>query len=172
MTRATAARARHRSRPGTTGESPVTPRSSSIPCRWGTPTIPLALPTPLGSTVMLNPLSEWLRFEDGTRREIGGWDRAVGGLEWPGARYLVEFRLESGLPVWRYDLSGVRIEKRVLMPHQQNTVHVSYRLLSGSGPVRLKLRPALHFRPLEGSVHDAMAEPRTITAVDDRLELS
>jgi predicted glycogen debranching enzyme len=130
-----------------------------------------ALPTPLGRTVMLNHLSEWLRLEDGTRREIGGWDRAVGGLEWPGARYLVEFRLESGLPVWRYDLSGVRIEKRVLMPHQQNTVHVSYRLLSGSGPVRLKLRPALHFRPLEGSVHDAMVEPRTITAVDDRLEL-
>src|SRR5262249_36534862 len=33
-------------------------------------------------------------------------------------------------------------------------------------------RPALHFRPLEGSVHDVIADPYTITAVDDRLEVS
>src|SRR5262245_40069281 len=131
-----------------------------------------ALPTPLGRTVMLNHRSEWIRLGDSTYREIGGRDRAGARLEWPGARYLVEFRLDTGLPIWRYDLGGAEIEKRVLMPHQQNTVHIGYRLLSGSGAVRLKLRPALHFRPLDASVHDAIGEPCTITAVDDRLELS
>lgn len=32
------------------------------------------------------------------------------------------------------------------MPHMQNTVHVGYRLVSGTGPVCLKLRVAVHFR--------------------------
>ena len=57
---------------------------------------------------MLNHLSEWLRLADGTRFEIGGQERAGGGLEWPGAQHLVEFRLENGLPVWRYDMYIVR----------------------------------------------------------------
>ena len=41
-----------------------------------------------------------------------------------------EFRLEVGLPVWRYDFGGVVVEKRLLMPHGQNTVHVLYELKS------------------------------------------
>jgi len=130
-----------------------------------------ALPTPLGRTVMLNHLSELLRLSDGTRFEIGGQERAGSGLEWPGAQHLAEFRLDSGLPVWRYELGATVVEKRVHMLHQQNTVHVTYHLLQG-GPVRIKLRAALHVRPLEGSVHGAIDEPYTITAIEDRLELS
>jgi predicted glycogen debranching enzyme len=130
-----------------------------------------ALPTPLGRTLMLNHLSELLRLSDGTRFEIGGQERAGSGLEWPGAQHLAEFRLDSGLPVWRYELGATVVEKRVHMLNQQNTVHVTYHLLHG-GPVRIKLRPALHVRPLEGSVHGAIDEPYTITAVEDRLELS
>ncbi len=131
-----------------------------------------ALPAPLGRSVMLNHLAEWVRLPDGTRSEIGGRERGGGTLEWPGAQHLREFQLEKGLPVWRYELPGVSLEKRVLMPHRQNTLHVTYRLLSGEGPVRLKLRSVLHFRPLEGSVHEPITEPYTITAVEDRLEVS
>jgi predicted glycogen debranching enzyme len=130
-----------------------------------------ALPTPLGRTLMLNHLSELLRLSDGTRFEIGGQERAGSVLEWPGAQHLAEFRLDSGLPVWRYELGTTIVEKRLHMLHQQNTVHVTYRLIHG-GPVRIKLRPALHVRPLEGSVHGAIDEPYTITAIEDRLELS
>jgi predicted glycogen debranching enzyme len=130
-----------------------------------------ALPTPLGRTVMLNHLSEWLRLTGGERFQIGGQERAGGVLEMPGAHYLEEFRLEQGLPVWRYELDGAVVEKRILMLHMQNTVHVSYRLIEGDGPVRLKLRPALQFRPLEEPVQDTIAEPYTVTAVEDRLEL-
>jgi len=130
-----------------------------------------ALPAPLGRTLMLNHLSEWFRLGDGRRFEIGGRERPGATLEWPGARHLVEFRLEDGLPVWRYEIDGTAIEKRILMPYGQNTVHVSYRLAEGGGPLRLKLRPSLHVRPLEGSVHDPMAEPYAITAVANRLEI-
>jgi predicted glycogen debranching enzyme len=121
---------------------------------------------------MLNHLSEWLRLADGTRYAIGGRERAGGVLDLPDAQYLQEFRLENGLPVWKYDFNGTVIEKQVLMPHQQNTVHVTYRMASGAGPIRLKLRPAMHFRSLEGSVHASRGESYTITAVDDRLTCS
>jgi len=131
-----------------------------------------ALPTPHGRTVMLNHLSEWVRLPDGRRVQIGGQERAGGELDLPGARLLREFRLEAGQPVWRYDLGGAVIEKSVLMPHMQNTVHVTYRLVEGAGRVRLKLRPASHFRPLEDPVSAPVGETHTINCVEDRLELS
>ncbi|HEX8687008.1 MAG TPA: glycogen debranching enzyme N-terminal domain-containing protein, partial [Pyrinomonadaceae bacterium] len=131
-----------------------------------------ALATPLGRTVMFNHLSEWLRLPDGARHQIGGQERAGGQLEWPGARHLREFRLEEGLPVWRYELDGHAVEKRVLLVHGQNTVHVTYRLVEGEGPLRLKLRPALQFRPLEEAVHASANEPYAVTSVEDRLEVS
>ena len=144
---------------------------AGIPTRRYHALLVAALPTPLGRTVMLNHLSERVRFADGTRFEMGGHERAGGGLEGTGARYLVEFRLENGLPVWRYEVGSAAIEKRVRMPHQHNTVHVTYRLLRGE-PARLELRPSLHVRPLEGSVRGTFEAPGTITAVEDRLDLA
>ncbi|MDT5272684.1 MAG: hypothetical protein QOH49_4870 [Acidobacteriota bacterium] len=131
-----------------------------------------ALPTPLGRTLMFNHLSEWLRLPTGERQQIGGQERAGGQLEWPGAKHLREFRLEAGLPVWRYELDGHVVEKRVLMVHSQNTVHVTYKLVEGEGPLRLKLRPALQFRPYEEQVHASANEPYTVTSIEDRLEVS
>jgi len=130
-----------------------------------------ALPTPLGRTVMFNHISEWVRLPAGGRFQIGGQERAGGVLEMPGAHYLEEFRLEQGQPVCRYETNGAVFEKRILMLHMQNTVHVNYRLVEGEGPVRLKLRPALQFRPLEEAVQDSIKEPYTVTSVEDRLEL-
>jgi predicted glycogen debranching enzyme len=145
---------------------------ASVPTRRYHGLLIAALATPLGRTVMLNHLSEWLRLPgDGARFQIGGQERAGGTLEMPGAHYLAEFRLEDGLPVWRYEMEGAVLEKRLLMLHRQNTVHVNYRLLEGEGTVRLKLRPSLQFRPLEEPVHESIPEPYTITSVEDRLEL-
>jgi predicted glycogen debranching enzyme len=132
-----------------------------------------ALPTPLGRAVMLNHLSEWARTPEGQRFHIGGQERTGGELELPGAEHLREFRLEDGLPVWRYELGGAAVvEKRVVMPHKQNTVHVTYSLVEGPDRVRLKLRPAVQFRPLEDPVGRPVEEGHTVTCVEDRLELS
>jgi predicted glycogen debranching enzyme len=131
-----------------------------------------SLPTPLGRTMMLNHLSEWMRLPSGSRFQIGGQERAGGVLEMPGAHYLEEFRLEEGLPVWRYEMEGTVVEKSVLMLHMQNTVHVTYRLIKGEGPLRLKLRPAIQFRSYEEPVRDAVEESYTVTAIEDRLEVS
>jgi predicted glycogen debranching enzyme len=65
---------------------------------------------------------------------------------------LAEFSLELGLPVWTYDLGGIVVEKRVLMTHGQNTVHVLYELKSGADTARLDVAIAVHHRSHDESV--------------------
>jgi predicted glycogen debranching enzyme len=130
-----------------------------------------ALPTPLGRYVMFNHLSELVRLPDGTRALLGCSERSGGALEVDGTVHLTEFRLDLGMPVWLYRVQDVLFEKRVLLPHRQNTVHIQYRLLEGKGPVRLKLRPSLHFRPLDGPVDTPQVGPYRIHAEASRYEI-
>ena len=67
--------------------------------------------------------------------------------------------------LWRYELKGRVIEKRIFMSHGQNSVHIQYSLLSGPGPVRLKLRPSVHFRPHQAPVEESDTSPYAISAV-------
>src|ERR1700704_3733711 len=90
-----------------------------------------ALPVPLGRTVMLSHVAEQVRLPDGREVEIGGREPSGDGSDAHGAGYLTEFRLEAGLPIWRYEVEGLVIEKRLFLPHMQNTVHLMYELVSG-----------------------------------------
>src|SRR5437667_12267166 len=81
-----------------------------------------ALPGPFGRMVMLSHVAEQVRCDDGRRFEIGGRERSGDAPDAHGRGYLTEFRLEMGLPVWRYDVEGPIIEQRVFLPHMQNTV--------------------------------------------------
>jgi predicted glycogen debranching enzyme len=131
-----------------------------------------ALPAPLGRVVMWNHVSEFLRFDADEVVSLGAEERAEGQLDLKSAEYLREFRLEDGMPVWVYHVRDLVIEKRVSMPHLQNTVHVSYQI-SGSGkPPRLELRPAFHFRHHEDAVDLPLAEPYKLSAVDERYEIA
>ncbi|MGH7466468.1 MAG: amylo-alpha-1,6-glucosidase [Longimicrobiales bacterium] len=130
-----------------------------------------ALPAPLGRTVMLNHLVEELRLPDGTHVPLGCREDHH-GLHVECASWLREFWLEDGLPVWRFEVDDCALEKRVLMPHRQNTVFLHYRLLTGSRPARLRLRPSVHFRPHEAPVSTPLHEPHTIRIVEHRYELS
>jgi predicted glycogen debranching enzyme len=97
-----------------------------------------ALPSPLGRVVMLNHLAESLLLPNG---QSVGLDADSQGHE-----SLVEFRLENQMPVWRFEVGEVVLEKSVVLLHGQNTVFVSYRLVEGHLPVQLNLRPSMHFR--------------------------
>src|SRR5216110_558448 len=131
-----------------------------------------ALPGPLGRIVMWNHVSEFLRFSDDDVVSLGAEERAGGQLDLKSADYLTEFRLEDGLPVWTYRVRDVVVEKRVLLPHLQNTVHVSYQVISRRKPPGLELRPAFHFRHHEASVDGDLAAPYKLTAVDGRYEIA
>src|SRR5436305_11787256 len=116
-----------------------------------------ALPAPLGRIVMLSTVAEQVKLASGQEAEIGGRERSGDAPDARGTGYLSEFRLEAGLPVWRYDVEGVVIDKRVFLPHMQNTVHVTYELVSGAERVELALRPSVNFRPQESPVSEPLA---------------
>src|ERR1700761_4440431 len=85
-----------------------------------------ALPNPLGRMMMLNGLSERLRLPD--RRVVYTGAEELAGVPPESTLAASEFRLEPGLPVWRYDIDGFTLEKRLMMIYRQNTVQVTYRL--------------------------------------------
>jgi len=122
-----------------------------------------AMPAPLGRVVMLNQIIESVRAGDGAAYALGGSDTVGGDLR--------EFRLEEGLPVWVYRAGDAVVEKRLLMPHRQNTVHLRYRLIEGKTALRLSLRAALHFRLHEAPVSEAQDVTYTLSVSGDRYEV-
>jgi predicted glycogen debranching enzyme len=131
-----------------------------------------ALPAPFGRIVMLSHLAEQLRPGDGRRIEIGGGERTGNAPDARGAGFLTEFRLEAGLPVWRYEVEGLTIERRIFLPYMQNTVHIAYELLSGAGRVELALRPSVNFRAQEAPVSEPLGWPYEFRAVEDKYEIT
>ena len=120
-----------------------------------------SLRNPLGRTMMLNQLGDWVVMPDGQHVDLSG----------AGATALAEFRLELGLPVWTFEIAGVRVEKRVFLPARQNTVGVIYCLLDGAAALELGLRPAIQIRPHEALVSTELPA-YTISLTEDRFELS
>jgi predicted glycogen debranching enzyme len=129
-----------------------------------------ALAAPLGRIVMLSHVAEQLQLPDGTQHEIGR-ERFGDAPDVRGTGYLTEFRLEAGLPVWRYQVNGVVVEKRVFLPHMQNTVHVMYELVSGADRIELALRPSVNFRPQEAPVSEPLGWPYEFRSVRDDYEI-
>lgn len=131
-----------------------------------------ALPAPLGRVLMLKQLTE--RIEAGGESWSLTGEAAESGADdaLPVPVYLGEFHLEQGLPVWRFDTPAGAIERRVFMPHGQNTAYVAYRVLSANGPVRLTLRPWVHFRSPDNALRRDSARHYALTVVDDRYEIN
>jgi len=146
-----------------------------------------ALPAPLGRMMMLNQLNERLGLPGGAVVPIGT-EALAGRPTQTSFGRIDEFRLEAGLPVWRYEVGGVTLEKRLLMPHLQNTVYVSYKILPGDGPgagggnskgnggpagvYQLILRPLVHFRNHDAPVDRAHPGEYRFSAAGDRYEIS
>jgi predicted glycogen debranching enzyme len=131
-----------------------------------------SLPAPLGRMVMFNHLLERIRLADRRVLWLGDEDEVAGPNAADRTEHLVQFRLELGLPVWTYAVDHLLLEKRVLMPHGQNTVHITYRLLRGQGPVRLSLRPSVHFRPYESLVNSSARLSYSVSAVQNHYEVA
>jgi predicted glycogen debranching enzyme len=130
-----------------------------------------ALEAPFGRTVMLTHLAEQIRLIGGQKIEIGGRERTVDAPDARGVGYLEEFRLEAGLPIWRYQADRVVIEKRVFLPHMQNTVHVMYELRDGADEIELALRPSVNFRAQESPVSEPIASSYEFHADGDDYEI-
>ncbi|MBV9296014.1 MAG: glycogen debranching enzyme family protein [Acidobacteriaceae bacterium] len=128
-----------------------------------------ALPAPLGRTMMLNDVFEDVVSADGRVIPLNGVETENGNYR-GATEYLTSFRLDSGLPVWTYDIEGLTIEKRVFLPHRQNTTYINYRVSAGTGSVKLRLRPAVNMRKHESPVNTPL-DIYTLTVRGQQYEL-
>jgi predicted glycogen debranching enzyme len=129
-----------------------------------------ALPNPLGRTMMLNALSERLRLPD--RRIFYIAPGELGGAMGEQVLHPVEFHLQTGLPVWRYEVGGFVLEKRLFLSYRQNTVRIAYRIVQGDGALRIGLRPAIHFRSHDDAVGRADQRRYVLTVHEDQFEIT
>jgi predicted glycogen debranching enzyme len=128
-----------------------------------------ALPTPLSRMMILNDLIEHLVLPDGTRVRLTSQPTAE-GEDVEGTQYLTGFRLEKGLPVWTYEINNLTLEKRLVVPHRQNTVYVTYQVVYGTGSVHLEVRPAVNMRGHEAPVSTPVT-PYSLEVRESRYEL-
>jgi predicted glycogen debranching enzyme len=131
-----------------------------------------ALPSPFGRVVMLNHLTEALHLPDEGHTIIGGEDFAAHDDPSEHASCIREFRLENGLPIWKFESAGVVIEKSLLLVHGQNTLHITYTLVSSQASVRLDLHPSVHFRLHEDDVTKPLPGEYSLLIRDCRYEIS
>ena len=129
-----------------------------------------AHPAPLGRMVLFSHLGEQF-VSSRSSHSIGVVERVNETLTLDNLKVLDEFRLEWGLPVWRFSIDGHVIEKRIFMPHAQNSVIIHYRMIEGTGPIQLRLRPAVHFRGHDDPVSTPSPNPYVMTASAGRYEL-
>jgi predicted glycogen debranching enzyme len=126
-----------------------------------------ALSNPAGRVMMLNSLIVQVRLPTGRRIGVG-WAPpiyATGPM-----LDLVEFRLELGLPVWKFSGHGITLEKRVVLSHGTNTAMIWYRLLEG-GPLRLEMRPGVQFRGHDDPVSTTVPDAYPLTCYGARIEV-
>jgi predicted glycogen debranching enzyme len=130
-----------------------------------------ALPAPYGRMVMLNHLSETLILPTGESFQLSSEEKAEQEADFSSADHLTEFRLEGGLPVWRYEIKGAVIERKIALTHMQNTVHVNYKLISGKEPVIIQMRPSMQFRPHEAAVNQEFHSQYKLVIEGERYEV-
>ncbi|TAK34982.1 MAG: glycogen debranching protein [Chloroflexota bacterium] len=105
-----------------------------------------ALPGSRDRLVLLSKIEEEVDLGDHTYYlSVNEYPNAAGH---PGGFvHLEEFRLEHGLPVCRFGVAGMTLEKRVWIAHERNTTYISYHLI-GSRPLVLRLGLLTNYRSI------------------------
>lgn len=144
---------------------------SGVPTRRYHGWLVSAQPSPLGRTMMLDHLGESILLPSGQRIRFGGEERKRSEIETHGLEHLQEFRLEQGLPVWRIHVDKWVLERQIVLPHKQNTVYIMYRLVEGDEPVKLRVRPSVHFRGHDVLLGAPFGGQYVVTYCDHRCEI-
>lgn len=128
-----------------------------------------ALPAPLGRTIMLNYVSDELIVNETTIPL--SLLRTYEDTKLP-EYFLTEFRLENGIPIWTYKTQGIILEKSLFLINRQNTLSISYKLISSEKTIQIKWRPYFHFRTNEQPVNvEIPNESYTVHVNDFKYEI-
>lgn len=109
-----------------------------------------ALRPPVERYLLLAKLEETL-VVGGERFELSS-NFYPGAVHPQGWRFLKQFRARP-FPVFVYSVGGVEIEKRIFMPHGENTLVVEWEAPAGGQDCRLEVRPLIAFRDYHSTTH-------------------
>jgi predicted glycogen debranching enzyme len=104
-----------------------------------------ALAPPVGRTLLVAGIDIVARYAS-TEYSLATHEFADGTVAPRGYLQLESFRLEQGMPVWRYALADALLEKRLLMQLGCNTTQLSLELLRADEPLQLELSPLCAYR--------------------------
>lgn len=111
-----------------------------------------ALHPPLGRTVLLSKVEETAFYNDRTVDLFSNdWDSAP--VQPLGYAHHERFHLEGTTPVWTFALGDAQLEKRVWMPHGENTTCIRYTLRRGTLPLELSLKTLVNYRDFHQNIH-------------------
>ena len=107
-----------------------------------------ALAPPVERTVAVQGSLEWLvDATGGERTPLSAHEYGDGTIDPAGYCNVEGFELDGALPVWRFGIGGVVIERRVWMPAGRNATWISFRLVEGGGrPVEIEFTPLVTWR--------------------------
>jgi predicted glycogen debranching enzyme len=127
------------------------------------------LTNPKGRHVMISRFDEEIECS-GVRAQIGGAEFTDGRLESETHLYLHEFRVSHLMPTWTFRIGDALIEKTVVMPHNQNTVCVHYRMLEGAS-AQVMLRMFVAFRRIDAALAHRSNWPFRLVIAQGRHEI-
>ena len=104
-----------------------------------------ALDPPLGRTLLLAKLDETTHY-DGLPYSLFTNRWAGGHVDPHGYRHIESFSLEGSIPVWRFNLAGARLEKRIWMATGANTTYIHYTLAQADRPLALAIKAFANYR--------------------------
>lgn len=141
---------------------------SGVPMRKYHSLLNAALSAPFGRTIMFNHVADEFILNE---KPIPLTTLAT-SEETKLPNCLKEFRLENGIPFWTYEVDDVVIEKSLFLIHGQNTLCMSYKLISSKNPIEIKWRPYFHFRTNQESLKPHPSnESYTVHAKEFRYEI-
>ncbi|MFZ9880929.1 MAG: glycogen debranching enzyme N-terminal domain-containing protein, partial [Phycisphaerales bacterium] len=95
-----------------------------------------AADAPVGRRMLVPFVDETVRTGR-TTMNLGTRRWADGSVDPDGHRAIVDFALEDGVPTWRFEIGGARLEKRIVMLRPERGVAVVWTLAEADGPVEL-----------------------------------
>ncbi len=105
-----------------------------------------AIEPPLGRVTMLSKFEETL-FIDGLPYELSA-NQYPSKIYPQGFQFLRTFRLDP-FPIWKFEIAGIQLEKKIFMAHGQNTVICRWKVTrarrSDTRALSLEVRPLLSF---------------------------
>jgi predicted glycogen debranching enzyme len=129
-----------------------------------------AVHPPVDRVALLVRLHADLTVDD-EQYELASAEYADGTIYPKGYQYLDSFALDDGLPTWHHALGPALLRTRIWMVPGHNITAIRYRLVAGSGPVEIALRPLTAARDHHAVQHGHAGWRFAVESVTDGLRV-